>query len=111
MREEVDVGEDVLHVGLVVLEAEFKDVGGDLLVLGAVVLHERRRHEDVIRAAGVVARLLEDGARRRGALSPPAKLHVLDVALEHGKNWFLLGDTMLILTGEVLKHFHRLYTD
>ena len=34
MREEVDVGEDVLLVGLVALEAELEDVGGDLLVLG-----------------------------------------------------------------------------
>ena len=36
MREEVDVGEDVLLVGLVALEAELEDVGGDLLVLGKI---------------------------------------------------------------------------
>ena len=82
MREEVYVGQDVLLVGLVILEAELEDVCGDLLILGAVVLHERGRHEDVISDARVIARLLEDGARRGGALRPPAKLHVLNVALE-----------------------------
>ena len=50
--------------------------------LGAVVLHEGGRHEDVVRAARVLPRTLEDGARRRRPLRPTAELHVLDVALE-----------------------------
>ena len=50
--------------------------------LGAVVLHEGGGHEDVVRAARVLPRALEDGARRRRPLRPPAELHVLDVALE-----------------------------
>ena len=38
MREEIDVGQDVFLVGLVVLEAELEDVGGDLLVLGTILI-------------------------------------------------------------------------
>ena len=38
MREEVDVGQDVFLVGLVVLEAELEDVGGDLLVLSTILI-------------------------------------------------------------------------
>ena len=47
MRQKIEVLENVIRIGLELLEAELEDVSGNLGVLGAVVLHQGSRDEDV----------------------------------------------------------------